>query len=129
MLARKIAVALLVLGFCLTQAAEAQRRQQTPWQKVQYGMDGQQVKRLLGPYTLDLGMTRAVVGLPATSSYAWHVTDWSKGFDRSLYFEVTFSYDARTRRWGVTDKRVDWVSPKWKGSRLYDHYDVTAEFR
>jgi len=129
-MSRRVAVALLVLMCAGLQTAEAQRRQQTPWQKVQYGMDGQQVKRLLGPYTLDYGVQQGVAGLlPPTSSYGWHVDDRSKGFDRSLYFQVTFSYDARSRRWGVTDKRVDWVSPKWKGSRLYDHYDVSAEFR
>lgn len=95
----------------------------TGWKQLRVGMSGSEVASRLG------GDWNFSIRTRDSENTSWSKMDRSKGFEQLLWFNVEFERDARTGRWGSSDKSVDWHVLKWDGFSPDDHYDVTGDFR
>ena len=102
------------------------------WRQLRVGMTEAQVYKMLGDWKLGFWNAGLAGIMPASHTYHYWRTDYSKGFERTLWFEVRFQYDQPARCYRAVTRKVDWHSEMWEGSwkyGLYDHYDVSDEFQ
>jgi len=104
----------------------------TNWKQLRVGMTEAQVYRLLGDYKFVAWVGIAGRDSYAIRAYSYFRKDWSRGFERMLWFDVEFVYVYASRDFRLQTATVDWQSEKWIGSGeqgLYDHIDVSHNFR
>ncbi len=107
------------------------------WRQLRVGMPEAQVYKMLGDWKWGMWSAGIAGIMPASRTYHYWRKDYSKGFERTLWFEVRFRYDQPAHCYRAVTKGVDWITEKFEGASeyqcdgwsAYNHFDVSDEFQ